>query len=78
MYKGAKVTANDPQSKQVVQLFNPRMQKWSEHFNWSQDGTKVLGITETGRTTVAALKLNNELAVATRRFWVLLGEFPPD
>lgn len=77
MYKGSKVAFNDPESDRLVPLFNPRLQNWAEHFKWSNDGTEIIGITETGRATVEALKLNNELSVATRRFWVLLGEFPP-
>lgn len=77
MYKGSKVAAHDPESKRLVPLYNPRLQNWVEHFKWSKDGTEIIGITETGRATVETLKLNNELSVATRRFWVLLGEFPP-
>jgi 5-methylcytosine-specific restriction endonuclease McrA len=77
MYKGSKIAAIDPVSHQQVPLYNPRFQKWSIHFKWSQDGTEIIGITDIGRTTIEALKLNNELSVAARRFWVLLGEFPP-
>jgi hypothetical protein len=78
MYKGSKVVAIIPQSGQQVSLFNPRTQKWSIHFKWSQDGTEIIGVTDIGCATINALKLNNELSVVTRRFWVLLGEFPPD
>ena len=77
MYKGLKVAGNDPESNRLVPLFNPRLQNWAGHFKWSKDATEIIGITETGRATVEALKLNNELSVTTRRFWVLLGEFPP-
>lgn len=77
MYKGSKINGIDPEVNRLVPLFNPRHQHWSEHFKWSSDGTEIIGITETGRATVVALKLNNELSVATRRFWVLLGEFLP-
>ena len=60
-----------------VALFNPRQQKWSQHFAWSEDGTKIIGLTACGRATVIALKLNNSLAVIVRRNWVKAGWHPP-
>lgn len=77
MYKASKVEAIDPISEKIVPLFNPRKQLWSSHFQLSDDMTEISGTTAIGRATVNALKLNNELAVAARRYWVLLGEFPP-
>jgi hypothetical protein len=61
-----------------VALFNPRTQVWSEHFCWSADGVYIHGITPTGRGTVVALQLNNELAVEVRRNWILAGWHPPE
>jgi len=58
-------------------LFHPRQQKWSEHFAWSEDGTEIMGLTACGRTTVLALRLNNELAVTVRLNWVQAGWHPP-
>jgi hypothetical protein len=53
-------------------LFNPRTQAWSDHFQWSQDGAIIVGLTPVGRATVEALRLNNEIAVEVRRNWVLV------
>src|SRR5262245_20786050 len=39
--KARATAALDPLSGQVVPLFNPRTQTWSEHFQWSQDGEQV-------------------------------------
>jgi len=77
-YKGAQTTRIDPDSGAVVKLFNPHAQKWSEHFRWSSDGTHIIGLTQTGRATVKALQLNNEIAVEVRRNWVLAGWHPPE
>ncbi len=68
----------DPLTGNIVFLFNPRQQIWSEHFAWSEEGTQVLGITETGRATVEALALNSELRVRSREIWVKAGYHPPD
>jgi hypothetical protein len=76
-HKGSQVTAIDPQDATMVPLFNPRTQIWSEHFHWSPNGTLIIGLTPIGRATVAALQLNNEVAVEVRRNWVLAGWHPP-
>jgi len=60
-----------------VPLFNPRRQRWLDHFSWSDDGTRVVGITPAGRATVMALRLNNAEIVAARRRWVAVGWHPP-
>ncbi len=76
-YKGAQTNGIDTNTGNEVLLFNPRTQNWFEHFQWSADGIKIVGITEIGRATVEALNLNNELAVEVRRNWVLAGWHPP-
>jgi len=63
-------------SGQRVQLFHPRTQRWTEHFQWSFDGTHIEGLTATGRATVSLLRLNNEHILAARRFWVEAGQWP--
>ncbi len=77
-YKGSQTTATDPISGVSTILFNPRNQVWKEHFQWSMDGTLIIGISATGRATVVALQLNNEVAVEVRRNWVLAGWHPPE
>jgi len=69
--------AVDPETKQHVRLFNPRTQGWQRHFKWSEDSTVIIGKTRTGRATVAALRLNNQTVVDTRRAWVSVGWHPP-
>lgn len=75
--KGSQTEAIDPETNMPTPIFNPRTQTWSDHFEWSDDQTKILGLTATGRATVEALKLNNEYIVAARHQWVLVGWHPP-
>jgi hypothetical protein len=77
-FKGAQVEAVDPATGQACRLFNPRAQRWGEHFRWSADGERIEGLTPTGRATVAALRMNHEHSVAIRRNWTLAGWHPPD
>lgn len=75
-YKGANAQAVDPESGEQVALFNPRKQRWREHFAWSEEGTTIIGLTAEGRATVLALKLNHPLIVAARSIWVSAGLHP--
>ncbi|MEH1786010.1 HNH endonuclease signature motif containing protein [Nostoc sp.] len=76
-YKGVQTEAVDPLTELTVKLFNPRQQKWSRHFQWSEDGSQILGRTSQGRATVIALQLNNIIAVTVRQQWVMAGWHPP-
>ena len=70
--------APDPATGQTTRLFNPRTQVWSEHFRWSEDGLRIVGLTPCGRATVAALHLSDDPdAITVRSFWVLAGWHPP-
>ena len=76
-YKGVQIEASDPRTGELVPLLNPRTQSWQEHFAWSGDGYRIIGLTSTGRATVVALRLNNDEIVAARRLWVGVGWHPP-
>ena len=76
-FKRTQITARDPLHGRRVRLFNPRRQRWSRHFQWSEDGTRILGRTACGRATVIALQLNHVMAVMVRREWVAAGWHPP-
>lgn len=72
-HKHKKVQGIDPVNQAVVQFFNPRKQKWEEHFAWGADFSEVIGLTPTGRTTVATLQMNNPKMQKIRRLLRLAG-----
>ncbi len=76
-HKATKIESTDPETGQIVSLFNPRHQKWEDHFQWSVDGIEIVGRTPVGRATIIALHLNNEYLIRARRRWVLAGWHPP-
>jgi hypothetical protein len=76
-FKGSLTEINDPLTTEIVPLFHPRQQQWSEHFVWSTDGTRIIGLTAIGRATVIALRMNNPVIVGARRRWVSSGWHPP-
>jgi hypothetical protein len=77
-HKANRVTALDPQTGEGVLLFDPRRQAWREHFVWSTDGERIIGLTPIGRATVSALELNRPSLVTARRLWVSVGWHPPE
>ncbi|MEW4571015.1 HNH endonuclease signature motif containing protein [Tautonia sp. JC769] len=77
-HKGDRLSAIDPETGGEVPLFHPRRQRWAEHFRWSEDGLRIVGLTPAGRATVVALQLDTDPdALVVRSYWVLAGWHPP-
>ena len=75
-HKGTDLTSLDPQTSEITQLFNPRTQKWDNHFRLNEDGT-IASLTAEGRTTAALLKFNDLLRVQTRADLIATGKLSP-
>ena len=76
-HKYTKTAAPDPATGAEAGLFHPRRQRWRDHFVWNDDCSEVLGVTPTGRATVAALRLNRPGVVNLRRVLFAAGLHPP-
>ena len=61
---------------QHVPLFNPRTDRWADHFAWS--GPLLVGKTPIGTVTVAVLAINLPYRVALRAALIEEGIFPPE
>src|SRR5262249_49939551 len=75
--KNDRIVGLDAESGRYVALFNPRSQKWKDHFEWSDDGEHIIGLSAIGRATVLTLNLNRPELVRGRRVWVRVGWHPP-
>jgi HNH endonuclease len=76
------IQGKDPETLNAVYLFHPRQQVWNHHFIWSNDGCRIIGITEVGRATVNRLDLNDEVRsegeiMYARKAWVKAAWHPP-
>ncbi|HEY6330085.1 MAG TPA: HNH endonuclease signature motif containing protein [Blastocatellia bacterium] len=60
-----------------IPIFNPRKDRWPEHFIWSADGSQVVPLTPTGQVTVAALELNGDRIQRIRSADFVIGRHPP-
>ena len=72
-HKGPNLSGVDPLTRSVVPLFNPRRDRWHEHFAWS--GAKAVGLTPIGRATVQTLAMNGRLVLMKRRQLLAEGVF---
>jgi hypothetical protein len=62
--KGPNLSGIDSQTGKIVTLFNPRTDKWDEHFEIS--GALIIGRTPTGRATVHVLNMNEDRRIKLR------------
>lgn len=72
----------DPETQTEVPLFNPRKNKWSEHFEWSKDGLKIIPKTAIGRATCNRFDFNDEFhdegfILNSRQLWLNANWHPP-
>lgn len=74
--KGPNLSGIDGESGRVVRLFDPRRQRWNRHFGWR--GSILVGLTQTGRATIAVLKINHPERVKLRQYLIKCGEFHID
>jgi len=76
-FKNLKTSVRNPHSGQIILLFNPRTQLWSDHFGWSENGLLVVAHTPNGQATLDLLHLNSDWLVRARGIWILAGIHPP-
>jgi HNH endonuclease len=64
-HKGTDLGSFDPETGAFSFLFNPRTQKWTEHFTFSE--LNLVGLTPMGRTTIRLLQINSDERLAERQ-----------
>lgn len=70
-HKRTNLSAVDPDSNAVVPLFNPRRDRWEEHFEMA--GATIRGKSATGRATAWLLQMNAERRVELRAALISQG-----
>lgn len=73
--KGAATSGSDPATGAVGPLFNPRRDRWEEHFAWAADGVTLVAKTAVGAATIARLNMNQPAQTRARPLWRRLGLF---
>ncbi len=75
--KGGRITGRDSHSGTEVPLFHPRKYMWKNHFIWSPEKLRIIGLSQIGRATVELLQLNRERVVRIRAADIDAGRHPP-
>lgn len=70
-HKGTDLSSIDPQNGEIVRLYNPRTDVWSEHFELVD--AEMRAITAIGRVAVRLLQLNQIARVRERAALVAAG-----
>jgi len=70
-YKGPNPGSLDPLTGERVRFYNPREQRWTEHFRL-EDGV-IEPLTPQGRVTAIILRLNDDARVTERRALIAAG-----
>ena len=76
-HKTNKLVWFDPLTNQEQRLFSPRSDIWSNHFQWNEDATLIIGNTPIARSTIALLQMNRPAVVNLRNLLLLAGLHPP-
>lgn len=70
-YKGSELASVDPETSEIVPLYNPRQDQWNQHFRLN--GAEFVPLTATGRVTVRLLQLNRFDRIEERQLLLQAG-----
>lgn len=76
-HKGTDIASIAPVTGELTRLFNPRTDRWANHFSLSSDGTRIEPLTPIGAVTVHVLQLNDEERQMERAALRTAGRYPP-
>jgi hypothetical protein len=76
LYKSDQQSGVDETTREVVCLFDPRRDRWDEHFRVEPEDDAIQALTPVGRVTVACLQMNRDIQREARRSWMRLRLYP--
>lgn len=74
LHKATNFASIDPETGERVDLFNPRIGRWRDHFSIGGSG-EITGLTASGRATVRSLDMNGSPQLEFRCELIALGEY---
>lgn len=70
-YKGSDLASMDTVTGEIVRLYQPRGDRWSEHFQLSEG--ELVPVTVIGRVTIKLLQMNRPDRILERRLCAIAG-----
>lgn len=74
-FKGPNIATHDPVTGGLVPLFDPRQDRWLDHFRL--DGVEIVPLTPVGRGTAWLLRFNDEQRLLLRTELLRQGRYEP-
>jgi hypothetical protein len=75
-FKGSDIATLSRTTGQLVRLFNPRTDRWSEHFRVA--GVRIVGVTDVGDATASLLGFNHPDRQVERESLIAAGRYPSE
>lgn len=75
-YKGPNLAGSMRPGGSLTRLFHPRLDAWSEHFEWQE--SLLFARSEIGAVTIKVLRINQPNAVAIRQLLIQEGLWKPE
>ena len=72
--KGSDVGSIDSRSGQFVRFFNPRKDRWNEHFSLAE--VQIQGVSDIGAVTARILEMNRSERILERQALQSVGRYP--
>jgi len=76
--KGSDLGSLEPDTGELVRFYNPRRDRWTDHFRLADDGVTIAPLTPIGRVTVRILGLNLNDRLLERTELREIGRYPPE
>jgi len=73
-HKGPNIAGRHPATGDIVRLFHPRSDRWSDNFEW--DGAILSAKSDVGLVTIQVLAINEADFAAVRLALMQEGEYP--
>lgn len=76
--KGSDIASIDPETDEVVRLYNPRKDSWEDHFQLQTESGTIEPLTAIGRVTVGLLQVNRAECLTERKLLSKIRLTKPD
>jgi 5-methylcytosine-specific restriction endonuclease McrA len=77
-FKGSDVGSLKPGTNELVRFFNPRSDRWTDHFALDSDGITLIALTDVGEATSRILGFNREERLLEREALKKAGRYPTE
>jgi hypothetical protein len=74
--KGTDIASLVPGTQRLVRLFNPRIDRWDDHFRANAQTLLIESLTDEGRVTAQLLGFNELERVLERQSLIQIGHYP--